>query len=368
MSDEWRDFVRKKTGRKRTDLPPRPTPGRRTSDSQKAKRPTHREGSSKMAREGSGTMARGGSGKARRPQGSGEPTGDLGQRIQDEARVVPLDKLKKGGTKFVRVISPETIVRIVGESLENALAEHSFLLDEDERKLIAKEARLGFSQLLIRHKQLQEEAQQLQGKLDEEVKARGKQEEQLERQIARMREQLESEQSRLASEKQRAEGVHIAPASMDELQKRLEATARRLVDEDELGLPAEGDPVPGLATFREQFAGAVAEVLRAERQRFGVSGEAQETIELLERRVAKLSRALEEKQDDLIELTGDESRAKESYYEASAGLSPAAKRFEWKAEILKRGMLQTQELLGKEVSDQERAAPFPKRHEPKSER
>ncbi|MCA8922615.1 MAG: hypothetical protein KDD82_12450 [Planctomycetes bacterium] len=338
MSDEWRDFVRETTGRKRKEPPPRPQPAAQPAAQPKPKPKAAPAGGQR-----------------------GEPTEGLGKRIQDEARVVPLDKLKKGGTKFVRVISPDTIVRIVGESLENALAEHSFLLDEDERKLIAKEARVGFSQLLIQHKQLQAERVELQDKLAEEVKARDKQQEELEQQVNRLREQLESDQTRLERERERAEGVRIAPASMDELERRLEGCARRLVEEGQLGLPGEGDPVPGLATFREQFAGAVAEVLRAERKRFGASAESQEAIELLERRVAKLSRALQEKEGDLNVLTGDELRAGESYYEGSGGLSAEAKRFDWKAHLLRRMTLQTRELLGHEVTDAEREEPFPRR-------
>ncbi|MEZ6183721.1 MAG: hypothetical protein R3F62_01780 [Planctomycetota bacterium] len=359
MSDEWRDFVREKTGRQRREPPPkdRPRPASERTPAGNppaAKRPAAKPPAAKPP------AAKPPAAKppAAKPS-SGEPTEGLGQRIQQEARVVPLDKLKQGGTKFVRVISPDTIVRIVGESLENALAEHSFLLDEDERKLIAKEARVGFSQLLVQHKKLQEERQELQGKLAEEVKARGEQQAQLEQQIARLREQLEADQSRLDRERQRAEGVHIAPESLADLERRLVSCAQRLVEEGELGLAPEGEDVPGLATFKVQFAAAVAEVLGAERKRFGQTAESREAIELLERRVAKLSRALQEKEGDLDILTGDELRKKESYYEASGGLDKAAKRFDWKSNLLKRNMLHTRELLGHELDEGERAAPFP---------
>ena len=290
---------------------------------------------------------------------------DLRQEIKAQAKVVPLEKLRKGGTQFVRVIDPRAIERIVGDSVRRALEQHKQLLTSEEREAIERDATSGFTQLLSEHKKLQAEKDQLEA----EKSAAEAQRESLAQQVDALRTDLEIEQRRLGDERQRqaerVEGIQFSAQALDELERRVHALLRRMLDAGELTPPGFMTPPDGIQQFHQELEATVHRVMQAERKkRATVGGDATEdAVDLLERRIEKLTRALQETERQLSAAPSDpfaEHRPASAFTEVQ-GISADDPGFKWRSALLRWVFLTNLEQHGLEISEADRTGPFPGR-------
>jgi hypothetical protein len=430
MADEWGQFIDRVKGddegqpKKKRKPKPKPAPGagdpaaRRDPEARKPaarkpsaahkkpgartssaahKKPGARKPSAAHKKPGARTSsaaqqrptARKPSAAQQRPAASSAPqkaaTSRIREEINQKARIVPVDKIQKGGAKFVRVINPSTLSEIVGKAVVAVLEGRGAGVAEQERAEIQAQARKQFMDLLGEHQrvlaeknktdaeraklemarqkavaekeaadqqraeverertralaeaneqraELEQErlkalaqAREQREELEREREAAAKEREELEReraealagkseaeqqrgqlagQMSALRAEIEASHRALAEERQRAEEeatetVVLSQDSVQDVEYRVQALLDRMLRDGELS-PGKPGQHAGLEDFKRELSDTVGRVLSAARKDAG-SGRS-EAIELLERRIAKLHRALVDREEAMETL------------------------------------------------------------------
>lgn len=251
---------------------------------------------------------------------------NIQQRVKDQAKVLSVDKLRAGGTQFVRVLDPASLAQIVGDAIAATLDRH-VLLDDDDRDALTRSARTEFKTLLADH-------QKMQRAKDDSDRERMS----LERRLDQLQKGLEAQQNRLGKEREkkreRDQQLQFRPETFDEMDRRLRGLLTRMGELGELSTDEQGQ-----AAFAENLGEMVRRVIRLEREvHYSEADEQQsEVIELLERRIAKLARTLEETHDALTHL----SRAEGDPRTAPAPRPTQGLSANDPKRDMKRGMLQS---------------------------
>ena len=250
---------------------------------------------------------------------------DIQQRVKDQAKVLSVDKLRAGGTQFVRVLDPASLAQIVGEAIAATLDRH-VLLDDSERDALTRSASTEFKTLLADH-------QKMQRAKDDSDRERMS----LERRLDQVQKGLEAQQNRLGKEREkkreRDQQLQFRPETFDEMDRRLRGLLTRM---GELGELSAGEQ--GQEAFAENLGEMVRRVIRLEREvHYSEADEQQsEVIELLERRIAKLARTLEETHEALTDLSRAEGDPRSAPAQRpTQGLSADDPKRDMKRDMLK---------------------------------
>ena len=265
--------------------------------------------------------------------GGSQPIGaDLRNALRTRAERIPLRALERRGFRNVQVLDMATIEKIVGEAVTHMLERHTAILSREDRAKLEVEARTEFAKLLAEHKRVVAE------KSDGE-RAR----EALERQVQGLREELGRQQTTLKTEQEKHLDSHtfsLSPDSFREMEDKIRALFAHLVSKERRLSLAEAGPkaLAGLSELEREVAAFLDRLLQGERDRFigSVRKGQSETVELLEKRISKLNKALADTEDALHRVSqlkaGDPGIA--SIYESIQGLSPMDSFYMKKKELL----------------------------------
>ena len=235
----------------------------------------------------------------------------LRQSLQDLVRNLGVrttpDTLKKRGLKSVNVVGLDRIALLIEESVDRILRQRSAELDSSDRAEIAGATRQEFVRLLKDHEDLAGSKR----RIEREKQA-------LESQIARLRQDLASEQAALAQRLEapgsRAAGARATSAADAALADRIQALFRE-----------HGEAGPRGERLRVLVMAAIDQALAAERARVEASRRTEHTreVDLLERRIRKLSDSLERTEHELQRVSSlkDLDAGVASVYRTVQGLS-----------------------------------------------
>ncbi|GIW73443.1 MAG: hypothetical protein KatS3mg102_2985 [Planctomycetota bacterium] len=280
---------------------------------------------------------------------------DIRGALRERTERVPLRALERRGYRSVQVLDMRTIERIVGEAVEQCLIRRGEALDAAARAELEREAKAEFLQLLAEHKRVlaaKTEAERRRAELEHQLG-------ELRRELARQTDELRREQSRNVAE------VEISPAAFAELETRLRALFDELMNEQERRSLAELGPraLRGLSQFERELAAMLDRLLAELRERY-LSQERREherKVELLERRIAKLNRALQETEHQLrrvVEMKAIDPGVA-SIYDSVQGLDLADPLYGRKKELLHEIFLQNLALQHREVRPEDLVPPAP---------
>jgi hypothetical protein len=262
-----------------------------------------------------------------------EPLGaNLRDALRTRAERIPLRALERRGFRNVQVLDMATIEKIVGEAVTHLLERHTAVLSSEDRAKLEIEARSEFSKLLAEHKKVVAE------KTDAE---RAK--ERLERQLQGLGEELARQKTTLTSERERAieaSQFTLSPASFKEMEEKIRQLFGKLMTQERRLSLAEVGPkaLSGLSDLEREVAEFLDRLLTGERDRFlGVLKKDQsEKVEVLEKRILKLNKALSDTEAALRHVSqlkaGDPGIA--SIYDSIQGLSAHDLFYEKKKEVL----------------------------------
>lgn len=163
------------------------------------------------------------------PAEAPRPPVDLRSEIQARARVVPVDQLQQGGTKFVRVINTEVLGQIVARAAQTLLEKHQVHLKAEEKAAMQQAARAEVTKLMNAHKRMAA------AKAEEEERRRSLEGsvEQLQAEFRRALERLEAERQRQEEQgRARSEQVAALESQIGELSSALRDKGAALTRED----------------------------------------------------------------------------------------------------------------------------------------
>ncbi len=257
---------------------------------------------------------------------------DLRAALRTRAERIPLRALERRGFRNVQVLDMSTIERIVGEAVTHLLERHTAILTSEERTQIEAEARREFTKLLLEHKKVVAE------KSDGEQRR-----EELDRQVQGLRAELDRTQKNLSTERGRdlaASSFSISPEGFKEMEDKIRHLFDHLVSKERRISLAEAGPkaLAGLSELEREVAAFLDRLLVGERDRYlgSVRKGHSENIGVLEKRIAKLNRALADTESALRKVAeakaGDPGIA--SIYDSIQGLSSLDAFFAKKKELL----------------------------------
>jgi prefoldin subunit 5 len=286
-----------------------------------------------------------------------EGVGRIRRAIKDKTERIPLRALEKRGFRSVQVLDMATIERIVAEAVEHALSAREQTLLPAERAVLEADAKQEFLKLLDEHKRVVKEKSDLE-------RAR----EGLESQVATLREELMKQREALRTERDRklsGETFSLSAESFGELESKIRKLFSGFMNEERRLSLAELGPraLKGLSELEKELALMLDRLLADEREKL-VARERKahgEKVEILEKRIEKLNRALRETEQALATVIAAKSidPGIASIYKTVQGLAFDALHFERKKELLKEVFLENLVLQKKDVRPEDRSdAPF----------
>jgi prefoldin subunit 5 len=240
--------------------------------------------------------------------------------FRENSDVVPLNRLKKQGVKNVTVLDWSRIQHLIEKAVEEALARRKIDLDPAVLANVHRDAKEAFHRLIEQRDRLEETTRTL-----------AQEKEDLARNLDDLRAEIDRSQAELAAERARPvdlEHVAIEGAQLDHAMSRLESKVRAMI----------GDGAG--ADLAARVAAAAKSLLDEERQSAfdQAANEHQSKVEQLERRLAKLQRALDESEHVVEKLKhakeGDPGI--ESIYKNVQGLDPKDGRADQKRGLLEQ--------------------------------
>jgi hypothetical protein len=278
-----------------------------------------------------------------------QPIGaDLRAALRTKAERIPLRALERRGFRNVQVLDMATIEKIVAEAVTHCLERHTAMLSGEDRAKVELEARREFAKLLAEHKKLVAE------KSEETKRA-----EELERQIQGLVEELDRRKGDLRDEIGRnidAATFRLSPESFKEMEDKIRALFGRLVSDERRVSLAEAGPgaLRGLSQLELEVASFLDRMLVGERDRFigSVKKTQTEKVDVLEKRIAKLNKALAESEGalrQLAELKSDDPGIA-SIYEKIQGLNLGDRYYSRKKELLEQIFLENLQIQKKDPS------------------
>ncbi|RME71030.1 MAG: hypothetical protein D6776_10805 [Planctomycetota bacterium] len=277
---------------------------------------------------------------------------DIRGALRKRTERVPLRALERRGFRSVQVLDMRTIERIVSEAVEQVFVRHEREVSAGERGTIEHEAKQEFLKLLAEHKKVlaaKTEAERVRAELEKRLAELGRERERQQHALERaQREQLSSRD------------VSISPEAFAELERRLRHLFDQLMNEQQRRSLAEIGPraLKGLSEFERELARMIDELLARERDRY-LSEERREhdrRVELLERRLAKVNRALAETEKRLEQVVKAKSvdPGIASVYDTVQGLDASDPAYGRKRELLHVIFLENLELQGKPIEPEDR--------------
>jgi hypothetical protein len=262
-------------------------------------------------------------------------------------KIIPIEDLKKGGTRFVRLLDRPTLEWIVGR----AVAAASRLRTPPDADPKAVQAAIHAAAREEVRRSLKQEQW-----LAPEEEAAKRERSALERAVLRLREELGHTVLRLRLLRTRPSELDtrtLGPEAVEGLEQRTRALLDSLVSSGELRTPA-GDPfgaAQGYEVFRARWDEVVSEVVREERRRLQVELERARAgrIETLEARVADLTEELARKEEELA--SPQEARSASTFKVPAAGLNHADPFFMWRWRFLNWTFLDNVELQDRAMID-----------------
>lgn len=267
--------------------------------------------------------------------------------LKDKTERIPLRALEKRGFRNVQVLDMRTIERIVQDAVDNTLDRRLQSVSAEERTEIEREAKAEFLKLLQEHKELRAQKD-----------ASDRERDKLSSQVQNLRSELTARQQELAEEEARSldqKSFSLSAESFVELERKVRQLFGRLMGEEQRMCLAQVGPkaLKGLSEFERDLALLIDRVLGDQRDRYVEKerAEHQEKIDLLERRIAKLSKTLEQTEDTLRKVAQAKSLdpGVASIFDSVQGLDLSDIDFERKSELLKEVFIQNLSLQGKEV-------------------
>ncbi len=281
----------------------------------------------------------------------------LRQAIKDRTERIPLRALERRGFRSVQVLDMATIERIVAEAVEHALAARDRTLAPEDRAALEADAKQEFLKLLAEHKKVVKEKSDLERTREE-----------LERQVDALREELLRQREALRTERDRKlsrETFSLSAEGFADLEQKMRKIFAGFMNEERRLSLAEIGPraLKGLSELERELALMLERLLAEEREKLlARERRAQdEKVGLLERRIEKLNKALEETEQALRQVIAAKSidPGIASIYKTVQGLALDALYFERKKELLKEVFLENLALQKKEIRPEDRSdAPF----------
>jgi hypothetical protein len=282
---------------------------------------------------GNGNGANGG--EPRVAPAPGRPDAVIRKALQEKTERVPLRALERRGFRSVQVLDMATIERIVHEAVEHSLAAHHADLGAPERAKLEVEAKAEFLKLLAEHKRVVAQKTEIE-------RAR----ESLEAQVGTLRDELEKQQTALRQERDRnlagAAQFSLSPESFATMEAKIRKLFTTLISQERRMSLVEAGPqaLRGLNELEREIAAMLDRLIADEREKYFAKERQDhaEKVDLLERRVEKLTKALSETEDVLQKVIAAKSLDPgiASIYSTVQGLAADALFFERKKELLKQ--------------------------------
>ncbi len=280
-----------------------------------------------------------GSGPGFGPAAGGPPGGapgpaepDVKELIRAKTQTMTLRSLERQGFRKVKVLDMATIHGIVTETVDKALKARGETLSAEERRKVEADARAEVVRLLEQQKQLvaeKGEAVRMRGLLDQEV-------ERLRAEIATQQKSLEDARARNVDDAT----FSLSTESFGKLEDKIRRLFSQLMDGERRLALADAGPaaLKGLTTFERELASVIDRIIADERDRYSSrEREAKgKEIELLERRIEKLNKALSDTERALCDVSAmkgiDGGLA--SIYKSIQGLDMTDPKYGRKKELL----------------------------------
>jgi len=284
-------------------------------------------------------------------------TRSLASLFRSRADTTSLKRLEREGIRTVGVLDLSQLEEIVGEAIERALGESARNGASPQR--VAQDAQVEFLKLLG-------DPDRIGDRRDELSRASAT----LESDLGAL--QAELSQSRLALEQQQLQRER---AAMDDLREALDRSLREAFDRAGSSVAAASpEAAAAVAALHAPLRGAMLSLLSSAllRSRPGAATPGETEVELLQRRVKKLSAQLEETRE-LLERTRS-ARAADlegvpSIYKEVQGLQGDEDRIEQRRALMRAIFEHNVELrrtLAAAASEPDPAAPSPPQEEPRS--
>jgi hypothetical protein len=253
-------------------------------------------------------------------------------------KIVNLDDLQRGGTKFVRLVDGPALEGIVARAVGAALRKAGGAAGQGDKVLTAARDE-------VRRALKQATTETVDG-------AEKRRKSQLEAATVRLRAEIGHTELRLRLLQGRPlelECRSLAPEAIDDLAAHARAAVKTLIESGEVRTP-EGDPfgaAAGMQSVKKRLMEVLDEVLTAERTRLRTEVEASraERAEVLARRINDLREELKKKQE---ELTGDgEAPARSPFEVPPPGLDPSDPFLMWRWRLLNWTFMDNLQLQGR---------------------
>jgi hypothetical protein len=309
-------------------------------------------------RNGNGNGAHG-AGDAPRLDPAPAPSPDhvIRRALKEKTERIPLRALERRGFRSVQVLDMATIERIVHEAVDHCLAaRREEPLGADERARLEADAKQEFLKLLAEHKKVVAQKTEIE-------RAR----EALSRQVDTLREELAKQQDLLRSERDRklaGSTFRLSPESFAEMETKIRKLFDQLVARERRVSLAEVGPqaLRGLSELEREIAVMLDRLIGEQREKLfdREKREHEAKVDLLERRIEKLNKALADTEGALRQVMAAKSidPGIASIYDSVQGLALDALNFERKKELLREVFLENLTLQGRKIEEEDRVA-FP---------
>jgi len=253
-------------------------------------------------------------------------------------KIVQLDDLQKGGTKFVRLVDGPALESIIAKAVGAALRKAGGAAGQGDKVLTAAREE-------VRRALKQATTETADG-------AEKRRRSQLEQATVRLRAEIGHTELRLRLLQGRPmelECRSLSPDAIDDLATHVRAAVKQLIESGEVRTP-EGDPfgaAAGMQAVKRRLMEILDEVLTAERTRLRTEVEASraERVEVIARRINDLREELKKKQE---ELTGDGEAPAQSPFEVPPpGLDPSDPFLMWRWRLLNWTFIDNLQLQGR---------------------
>jgi phage shock protein A len=257
--------------------------------------------------------------------------------FRENSDVVPLKRLEKRGVKNVTVLDWNRVQALIEKAVDEALAKRGVDLAPHVLQNVHRDAKEAFHRLVAERDRLEETTRTLAQEKDD-----------LARNVEALKSEILRSQQELATERDRAvrfEEVVVEGAQLDHAMVRLEARVRELIGDGQTGDLAAKVAAVARSLLDEEKKNAFDEAAAEQRRK----------VEQLERRLAKLQRALTDSESVIETLksakTGDPGI--ESVYKSVQGLDRNDSRAEQKRGLLDqvfRLNLELREVMGERAA------------------
>lgn len=224
--------------------------------------------------------------------------------FRENSDVVPLKRLEKKGVKNVTVLDWNRVVTLIERAVDEALSKRGVDLAPHLLQNVHRDAKEAFHRLVAERDRLEETTRTLAQEKDD-----------LARNVEALKTEIVRSQQELAAERDRAvrfDDVAVEGAQLDHAMSRLESRVREL-----LGAGQGGD-------LAAKVAAAARELLDEEKKNAfdEAASEQRRKVEQLERRLAKLQRALTDSESVIERLKTEKAgdQGIESIYKSVQGL------------------------------------------------